>query len=129
MTLRWCKMAQLIRWTVIRALKSEKLYNDELFLSKAFNVSGRKFQRINVSWHWRVMQNLRKTQRQIQSTSYSSNNEVEILEEIGYFLWNMEIWKELVMVFAKNTKFCQNWFVLWSRWIFQVTSAASSGPL
>ena len=40
--------------------KSEKLYFDGLFLSKAFNVSARKFQRNYVSWHWRVMQNLKE---------------------------------------------------------------------
>ena len=43
MKLKWCKMAQFIEWTVIRAPKSEKLYNDGLFLSKAFYVSARKF--------------------------------------------------------------------------------------
>ena len=41
--------------------KSEKLYIDGLFLSKAYNVSARKFQRNYVSWHWRVMQNLKLT--------------------------------------------------------------------
>ena len=40
--------------------KSEKLYIDGLFLSKAYNVSARKFQRDYVSWHWRVMQNVKK---------------------------------------------------------------------
>ena len=41
--------------------KSEKLYIDGLFLSKAYNVSARKFHRHYVSWHWRVIQNLRKS--------------------------------------------------------------------
>ena len=41
--------------------KSEKLYFDGSFLSKAFNVSARKFQRNYVSWQWRVMQNLKLT--------------------------------------------------------------------
>ena len=40
--------------------KSEKLYFDGFFLSKAFNVSARKFHRIYESWHWRVMQNLKE---------------------------------------------------------------------
>ena len=40
--------------------KSEKLYIDGLFLSKGYNVSARKFQRDYVSWHWRVMQNLKE---------------------------------------------------------------------
>ena len=40
--------------------KSEKLYNDELLFSKGYNVSVRQFQRNNVSWHCRVMQNLKE---------------------------------------------------------------------
>ena len=40
--------------------KSEKLYIYEFFLSKAYNVSTRKFQRDYVSRHWKVMQNLNK---------------------------------------------------------------------
>ena len=40
--------------------KSEKLYIYGLFLSKAYNVSARKFQRDYVSRHWKVMQNLKK---------------------------------------------------------------------
>ena len=40
--------------------KSEKLYIDGLFLSRAYNVSARKFQTNYVSWHWRVIQNLRE---------------------------------------------------------------------
>ena len=40
--------------------KSEKLYIDGLFLSRANNVSVRKFQRNYVSWHWKVMQNLKE---------------------------------------------------------------------
>ena len=39
--------------------KSEKLFIDGLFLSKAYNVSASKFQRDYVSWNWRV-QNLKE---------------------------------------------------------------------
>ena len=42
------------------AQKYEKVYIDGLFLSKGYNVSARKFQRDYVSWHWRVMQNVKK---------------------------------------------------------------------
>ena len=35
-----------------------KLYIDGPFLSKAYTVSVRKFQRNYVSWHWRVLQSL-----------------------------------------------------------------------
>ena len=40
--------------------KSEKLYIDWLFLSKAYNVSARKFKKNFVPWHWRVKINLNK---------------------------------------------------------------------
>ena len=40
--------------------KSEKLCIDGLFLSRAYNFSGRKIQRDYVSWNWRVMQNSRE---------------------------------------------------------------------
>ena len=36
------------------------MYFDGFFLSKAYNVSARKFQRNCVSWHWRVMKNLKE---------------------------------------------------------------------
>ena len=40
---------------------SETLYFDRLFLSKAYNVSARKFQRNYVPWHWKQMQNLTRS--------------------------------------------------------------------
>ena len=40
--------------------KSVKLYIDGLFLSKTYSVSARKFRRNCVSWHSRVIQNLKK---------------------------------------------------------------------
>ena len=40
--------------------QSEKLYIDGLFLSKSYNVSGRTFHRIYVSWQWRMIQILKE---------------------------------------------------------------------
>ena len=37
------KMAWEIRWTFIRALESAKLYFDELFFSKTYNVLAKKY--------------------------------------------------------------------------------------
>ena len=37
-----------------------KLYTDGFFLSKSYNVSVRQFQSNYVSWHWRVLQNLKE---------------------------------------------------------------------
>ena len=56
------KKDDIINWVnfPLEHSKSEKLYNDGLFLSKAYNISARKFQRNYVSWHWRVMQNLKE---------------------------------------------------------------------
>ena len=45
------------QWTT---QKSQKLYIDGLFLSKAYNVSVRRFQRNHVSWYGRVLQNLKE---------------------------------------------------------------------
>ena len=38
-----------------RTQKSEKLFFDGLFLSKAYNASVRNIQKNYVSWHWKVM--------------------------------------------------------------------------
>ena len=40
--------------------KSEKLSNDGLFLSKAYNVSAKTFKRNYLSWNWKVMENLKE---------------------------------------------------------------------
>ena len=53
------KMTWGIKWAFIRAPKKNcKLYIDGLFLSKAYTVSGWKFQWNYVSWHWKVLQSL-----------------------------------------------------------------------
>ena len=65
---QWCKiwlnpdlvvsnMARGIRWSFIRPPKVWKLVHWWVFLSKAYNVSARKYY---VSWHWRMIQNLKK---------------------------------------------------------------------
>ena len=60
LTLRFQKWHEELGELSLEHSKSEKLYIDGLFLSKAYNVSARKFQRNYVSWHWRVMQNLKE---------------------------------------------------------------------
>ena len=68
--------------------KSEKLYIDGFFLSKAYNVSARKFQWKYVSLHWRAMQNLRKTDSWLEKSH----------KEFGQFscelskVWKFEFW-------------------------------------
>ena len=65
-TEQWCKvwinpdlviskMTWRIGWTFISASKVWKLYFDVLFLSKAYNVSARKFYRNYESWHGNAM--------------------------------------------------------------------------
>ena len=46
--------------TSLEYSKSERMYMNGLFLSKAYNVLARKFQRNYVSWHWKVMQNVKE---------------------------------------------------------------------
>ena len=69
-TEQWCKiwinpelviskMAWGIGWTFIRTLKVWKIVNWWALIVKSMYVSARKFQRNYVSWHWRVMQNLK----------------------------------------------------------------------
>ena len=41
---------------------SPNLYFDGLLLSKVYKISAKKVQRSYVSWYWRVMQNLKKSQ-------------------------------------------------------------------
>ena len=68
-TEQWCKISMnLVLWfqkwhkesgkLSLEHLKVWKLYIDGLFLSKAYTVSVRKFQRNYVSWHWRLLQSL-----------------------------------------------------------------------
>ena len=53
------KMSWEIGWSLSKALKSLIAIWRALF-AKAYNVSARKLQRIYVSWHWKVMQNLKE---------------------------------------------------------------------
>ena len=61
------KMAWGIGWTFIRALKSLKIINwwslfvQSIYIYICIYVSVRKFQRNYVSWHWRVIQNLKES--------------------------------------------------------------------
>ena len=50
---------------------------------------------------------LEATQRRIQSRSCSSNDEVEILEEMRHFLWNMKTWSHVSHDFCKKYKIPQ----------------------
>ena len=70
-TEKWCKIwkkswfvvSKMIRiwWLLTRVLKSLKNLDFHWFLlCKIFNVWPKKVQRSNLSWHWRVMQNLKK---------------------------------------------------------------------
>ena len=50
-----------IWWILIQALKSLKnLHFDWSFLCKVYKVSPKKVKMSYISWHWRVMQNLKK---------------------------------------------------------------------
>ena len=68
----WCKIWKktssvvskmiVIWWNLTRALKSlQNLHFYLLLLCKVFNVLPKKVQRSYLSWHWKVMQNLKKT--------------------------------------------------------------------
>ena len=77
-----------IWWILIRALKSLKhLHFDWSLLCKVYNVWPKKVQRSYISWHWRVMQNLKKN---------------------WLVVWKMTwgIWQ----IFIRSTWKCQNWY-------------------
>ena len=69
-TEQWCKIWETLtlwfqKWheklgqlSSLEHPKFWKLYIEGLFLSKAYTASVRNFQKIYVSWHWRVMQSL-----------------------------------------------------------------------
>ena len=69
-TAQWCKIWKTLtlrfqKWheelgelSLLEHPKVWKLYIHGLFLSKAYTVSARNFQRNYVSWHWRVLQSL-----------------------------------------------------------------------
>ena len=70
-TEQWCKiwikldlvvskLAWGIRWTFVKALKNLKICTLMGPFCPKRNVSARKSQRNYVSWHWKVMQNLRE---------------------------------------------------------------------
>ena len=67
-TEKWCKiwrktdmLLRRIWWILTWALKSLKnLHFDWFLLCKVFNVWPKKLHRSYLSWHWRVMQNLKK---------------------------------------------------------------------
>ena len=46
----------------LRLSSSQNLYFDRLFLLKVYKISAKKVQRSYVSWHWRMIQNLKKNQ-------------------------------------------------------------------
>ena len=59
----WSVVSKMTRiwWNLTRALKSlQNLHFYLLLLCKVFNVWPKKVQRSYLSWHWRVMQNLKK---------------------------------------------------------------------
>ena len=59
----WFVVSKMTRiwWILTQALKSlTNLHFDWFLLCKVFNVWPKKVQRIYLSWHWKVMQNLKK---------------------------------------------------------------------
>ena len=57
----FCSKMTRIWWTLIRALESLKNFHfDWSLLCKVYNFWPKKVRRSYISWHWRVMQNLKK---------------------------------------------------------------------
>ena len=60
MTRSWKNNIRYLVSFHVSSWKSKNLHFDGLLLSKAYKVLDEKVQKSCVSWHWRVMQNLRK---------------------------------------------------------------------
>ena len=55
----------------VSSQKSKILHFDGLLLPKSYKVSATKVQRSYVSWHWRVMQSLKKNWLMVSNTFFS----------------------------------------------------------
>ena len=81
-----------IWWILIWALKRlKKLHFDWSLLCKVYNVWSKKVQRHYISWHWRVMQNLKKNWLGVWKITWGNwEIFIETLEsvKIGTFIWS-----------------------------------------
>ena len=85
-----------IWWILVLALKSLKnMHFDWSLLCKVYNVWPKKVQRSYISWHWRVMQSLKK------KLTLGLENDMRSLTNFHNNIWE-----------------CQNWYfhgILWSK--------------
>ena len=141
MTLWFQNWHQELGELLLEHSKVWKMYFNGLFLSKACNVSVRKFHRNNVSWHWGVMQyfkeklarGLKKDIRKLVNFHASSrklgnlyfdglllSNDYKVLEEKNqrrYASWHWRVMK----VWWKT----DSWFQKWGIWQILMRAVAS----
>ena len=77
--------------------KSENLHFDMVLLSIAYKVSAKKGQKINFSWHWRVIQTLKKNDMIHLMNFHSSSEKSENLHFDGIFLSQVcNVWVKII---------------------------------
>ena len=105
-----------IWWALTRALESLKSLDfDWFFLSKAHNIWPIKVQRSYLSWHWRVMQNLKKNWLVAWKMTWGiwqiftrALESVKIGTLMGFFFPKLKIY-ELKIYSHDNEEWCKNW--------------------
>ena len=85
---------QILTWAV-KSLKN--LHFNGLLLNKVYNVWAKKVQRSYVSWHWRVMQNLKKTDLWFWKMAWV------IRQIFTRALESLKIWRKTWLVLSKVT--------------------------
>ena len=99
--------------------KSEKLYLDRLFLSKAYNISARIFQSNYVSWHWRVIQNLKENRLVAWEMTWriwlifmQAVENLKICTLMGSF-WDRRVISHDTDEWCKVLRKTDSWFLKW----------------
>ena len=99
-------------------LKFHKLYFDRLFLLKVYKISAKKVQRSYVSWHWKVIQNLKKNWLVVWKKTWGIwqifTRALKILKNL-HFDWFLlckvyNVWPKIVqMIFHETEDWCKIW--------------------
>ena len=68
--------------------KPENLHFDKFFLSKSYKILNEKVQKIYVSWHWRVMQRLKKNWLPVPKMTWR----IPWMLMRAVQIWKFELW-------------------------------------
>ena len=96
--------------------KSEIFHFDRLLLSKSYKVSAKKVQKSYLSWHWRVMQSLKKNWLEVSNLTWgiwwSFTQPLQSLKiSLWWALFVYKVWakKYRGAIFNHNEQWCNIW--------------------